>query len=56
VPITVRGEPVNDNDAAARERIAREAETVQVGVAVMAVAVVVLVVTAIVVLGGWWAR
>ena len=53
VPVTVRGQSVNDNEAASRARIEREVDP-RDGVAVMVVAVVVLVVITVLVLAGWW--
>jgi len=53
VPVTVRGEPVSDNEAASRARNEHEVDP-RDGVAVMVVAVVVLVVITVLVLGGWW--
>ena len=53
LPITVRGQHVNDNEAAARARIEHEVDP-RDGVAVMVVAVVVLAVITVLVLAGWW--
>ena len=53
IPVTVRGEPVNNNEAAARARNEHEVDP-RDGVAVIMVAVVVLVVTTVLVLAGWW--
>ena len=50
---SVRGQSVNDNEAAARARIEHEVDP-RDGVAVKVVAVVVLVVITVLVLAGWW--
>jgi hypothetical protein len=53
MPVTVRGQSVNDNEAAARARIEHEVDP-RDGVAVMAVSIVVLVVITMLVLTGCW--
>ena len=53
VPVTVRGQSVNDNEAAARARIEHEVDP-RDGVTVMAVSIVVLVGITMLVLTGWW--
>ena len=53
VPVTVRGQSVNDNEAASRARIEHEVDP-RDGVAAMVVAVLVLVVITVLVLAGWW--
>jgi hypothetical protein len=42
IPITVGGEPVNDNEAAVNARIEHEVDAMRDSIAVMAVAIVVL--------------